>query len=82
VTNLSVLDRLLRRDRMMEAWSGRRMMANKKARALDRRMIDDLVSEMKKEVPGRSVDIGITNEVIEMACWTKEERLASSPPGS
>ena len=45
------------------------MMANKKARAVDRKMIGDLVSEMTMEVPGVSVATNIMREVLEMACW-------------
>ena len=90
--NPMMIERLLKRDRLLEVWNGRRivkelivemvgmvpelaaenmykMMANKKARAVDRKMIGDLVSEMTMEVPGVSVATNIMREVLEMACW-------------
>ena len=90
--NPMMTERLLKRDRLLEVWNGRRivkelivemvgmvpelaaenmykMMTNKKARAVDRKMIGDLVSEMTMEVPGVSVATNIMREVLEMACW-------------
>ena len=90
--NPMMIERLLKRDRLLEVWNGRRivkelivemvgmvpelaaenmykMMANKKARAVDRKMIGDLVSEMTMEVPGVSGATNIMREVLEMACW-------------
>ena len=90
--NPMMIERLLKRDRLLEVWNGRRivkelivemvgmvpelaaenmykMMTNKKARAVDRKMIGDLVSEMTMEVPGVSVATNIMREVLEMACW-------------
>ena len=90
--NPVVLERLLKRDMMIETWRSKRMIremvveivrmiprksaenkvkmiALKKAKAMDRMMISRLVSGMVDEIQGQSVAGAVIKEVLEIAWW-------------